>query len=319
MNIVYLGTPEFAVPTLKALHASHHNVVAVVTQQAKPSGRGKKLKPSPVKICAENLGIPVLEFKNISKQGEEVLKNLHPDVLVTCAYGQILRQNILTLAPNGVLNIHGSLLPKYRGSSPIQWTILNGEKLAGITILKSDIGIDDGPVLQYSEVPVLKDETASELFVRISEIAPKVILDALQKVETGTAVFVPQNHEQATVCKKLTKEMKQVDFSLSAEQVKNHINGLDAGPVAEVNYEGMILKLYKASILTEQELFHLQLNALASYKNGQVVVAKVKQGIVVKCANGFIKLLKLQAPSGKVMEANSYLNGKIIKEGSILR
>ena len=319
MNIVYLGTPEFAVSTLKALHASHHNVVAVVTQTAKPSGRGKTLKPSPVKICAENLGLPVLEFKSISKQGEEVLKDLHPDVLVTCAYGQILRQNILTLAPKGVLNIHGSLLPKYRGSSPIQWTILNGEKLAGITILKSDIGIDDGPVLLKEEVPVLKNETASELFVRLSELAPKVILEALKQVEQGTAVFMPQNHEQATVCKKLTKEMKQVDFNLSAEQVKNHINGLDAGPVAETTYDGMTLKLYKASVLTEQELRHLQLNPLASYQNGQVAEAKVKRGIVVKCEDGFIKLLKLQSPGGKVLDANSYLNGKTIKVGSILR
>lgn len=318
MKIIFLGTPDFAVPTLQALVNSHHKVVAVVTQPEKPSGRGKKLKPSPVKKLAQKYELPVFDFKNISKMGEELLQQFDADAMVTCAYGQILRKNILQLTPHGVINVHGSLLPKYRGSSPVQWTILNGEQFGGITILKSDVGIDDGPVLEMQKTQILPNETASELFDRLAQLAPSVLLPALQKIEDGTAVFVPQDHTHATVCQKLTKEMKQVNFDLPAQEVANHINGLDAGPVAQVDYEGMPLKLYKASVLSLQMQQNLGLQNTQTIP-GQVVVAKVKQGIVVACKNGFVKLLKLQAPGAKVMDANSYLNGKTITVGAVLK
>lgn len=319
MKLIYLGTPQFAVPTLKALNSSHHQVVAVVTQPEKQAGRGQKLKPSPVEQVAKQLGIPVYSFNRISKNGVETLKQIDADAIVTCAYGQILSQEILTLKKFGVLNVHGSVLPKYRGSSPVQWTILNGEPTGGISILKSDVGIDDGDVLTTFETPILENETSEQLFTRLSELAPSVLLPVLNSVQNGTAVYTPQDHSQATVCKKLTKEMSQLSFAEPVLKIVNTINGLNMWPVAQVNYQDVTLKLFHAKVLTQTEIATLNLQPLSNYQNGEVVVSNSKKGLVVKASDGFLQVLELQAPNGKRMDAKSYLNGKQITMGSVLQ
>ncbi len=318
MKIIFLGTPSFAVPTLRALVNSHHTVVAVVTQPQKQSGRGQKLTPSAVELEAKKWNIPVFQFTRISKTGVEQLKQLEADVMVTCAFGQILSAEILNMKPFGVMNVHGSLLPKLRGSSPIQWSIINGDKVGGISILKSDVGIDDGKVLLLEPTSILENETAEQLYDRLSQLAPSVLLKALEMLENGTAVFTEQDHSQATVCKKLTKELSKINYEQPVTQLVNLINGINIWPVAQVNVNGLPIKLFHAKVVTPQRAEQLQLKPLSSYTNGEVVVSSAKQGLVLKVQDGFFEVLELQAPNGKRMSAKSYLNGKQIPLGSVL-
>lgn len=316
MKIIYLATPSFAVPTLNALINSHHTVVAVVTQLPKQAGRGKKLTPSEVEVFATKHNIPVLHFKRISRDGVSVLSQINADMLVTCAYGQILSSEILNLKPYGVINVHASVLPKLRGSSPIQWTIINGEQTAGITILKSDVGIDDGNVILTQPTPVLQGETAEELYVRLSQLAPSVLLNALNQIESGTAKYTPQDHTSATVCSKLTKQLSQLDLTKPAYQVVNLINGINIWPVANLNIDNSLLKVYKAQIYPQQKQQSYGLN-ISDYKIGQVVLASVKAGLVLRGSDQFIEILQLQAPGGKRLGAKDFLNGKKLNVGSI--
>lgn len=317
MKIIFLGTPAFAVPTLQELH-KNFEVVAVVTQTEKAKGRGQKIVPSEIEKEANKLNIPVYKFKRISKTGVETLRQIDADVLVTCAYGQILSSEILNLKKYGVINVHASVLPKYRGSSPIQWSIINGEKETGITILKSDVGVDDGKVIKTFSTPILENETSLELFERLSKIAPKIIVQALYEIENGVATYTEQDHSLATVCQKLTKEMSKLDFNQTKEKLVNLINGLNAWPVAKVTYNDQELKLFKARVVSEEEVKKLNLQELNNYQNGQVVLSSSKQGLIIKAQNGFFEILEIQAPNSKKMSAKSYLNGKKIEVGSIL-
>ncbi len=319
MNIVFFGTPEFAIPSLNALQNSSHKVVAVVTQPTKATGRGKKEKPGAVETYAIQHSIPVYKFRKIRKEGIEDLKKLDADVFVTCAYGQILSEEILTMKKYGVINIHASLLPKLRGSSPIQWTIINGERVTGITILKSDIGIDDGPVILQKETPVKENDTSETLFESLSHMGAECIIEALSLIESGQAKYTVQNHENATVCKFLTKEMATLDFNLSTMQLVNLINGLNVWPVCKVQVDDLNLKLYKARLVSETEYEKLGLILNDEYKNGEVVISSAKLGLIVKANDGFFEILELQAENSKRMTAKSFLNGKKIEKGSLLK
>jgi methionyl-tRNA formyltransferase len=319
MNIVFFGTPQFAIPTLQALVNSHHNVVAVVTQPEKQAGRGKKTKPSEVEIFATKHNIPVFKFKKIRVTGIETLKSLQADIFVTCAYGQILSAEILNMKRYGVINVHGSLLPKYRGSSPMQWSIINGEKTTGITILKSDVGIDDGFIILKREIPVPEGTTSKELFDSLSHLGAQSLLEALTLIETGHATYTEQDHSQATVCKMLTKEMATLNFNQqNAKEIVQLINGLNVWPVCEITLNQNALKLYKALLVTEEKLKNVNLQPLSHYKNGEVVVSSPKQGLIIKAQDGFIEIVELQAPNAKIMPAKSYLNGKKIELGSVV-
>lgn len=315
MKVVFFGTPDFAIPTLTKLIESHHEVVAVVTQPDKPVGRNGKVVYSPVKQLALKHNIPVLQYAKIRKEGVTELVNLNADVFVTAAYGQILSKEILDASKYGVFNVHGSLLPKYRGAAPIQWAVINGEKITGITILKSDVGMDDGDIISKTEVEVLENETAGELFDRLSVIGANCLIDALSSLENGTITYTPQNHDEATVCKMLKKEISTIDFSKTNIEVKNLVLGLNPWPVAEINlFEGRF-KVYRAQLVSEQKIN--QLNLTSSYVPGEVVVASPKQGLIIACATGFIEITEIQAENGKVMNAKSLLNGKQIKIGQI--
>lgn len=231
LKVIYLGTPDFAVAPLKAI-MEHHQVVAVVTQPDKPVGRKQVLTPTPVKQLALQHQIPVFTFEKISKEGEEILRAFQADVMVTCAYGQILKKNILDLTPMGVYNIHGSLLPRWRGAAPIQWSLIAGDKTTGITILKSDIGMDDGDMLLKKEMIIDTKDTAQSLFEKLSVLGAESILEALQQLEQKTAKLIAQNPDEVTYARKLDKVDSLLNFSLTAKEVVGWIKGMNMGPVA---------------------------------------------------------------------------------------
>lgn len=317
MKIIFLGTPQFAVPTLIALHASHHTVVAVVTQPQKPTGRGKVVLPSPVEVEAKKLGIAVYSFAKIRLDGVDTLKNIDADVMITCAYGQLLSAELLEMKKFGVINAHGSVLPAYRGSSPIQWSIINGETQTGITILKTAIGMDDGPIMKIFSTPILENETAEELFDRLSKAVPEVLLPVLDDLEQGKATFTPQDETKATSCKKLTDEMSKLNFELPAQSLVHFINGINMWPVATIDVQGQVLKIFKARLLPCEIAERFQLKPAENYQNGEIVLASPKAGLVIKSGDGFVELLLVQAPGAKKMDAKSFLNGNKILLGSV--
>ena len=315
MKIVFFGTPDFAIPTLQSLIDSKHTVLAVVTQPDKPVGRNGKVVFSPVKTLALKHNIPVLQYEKIRRDGVEELKSLNADVFVTAAYGQILSKDILEASKFGVFNVHGSLLPKYRGAAPIQWAIINGEKTTGITILKSDVGMDDGNIILSKSVDIKDGETAGELFNRLKVIGAECLMEALTQLENGTITYTPQNHSEATTCKMLKKELCKIDFNKTTNEIINLILGLNPWPVAEIYFKEGRFKVYKAQNANEKiNSFNINPNA----KNGEVVVASPKQGLIIKCDNGFVELTSIQAENGKIMDAKSLLNGKKIEVGQVV-
>lgn len=313
MKVIFLGTPEFAIPTLNML-IENHDVVGVVTQEDKPVGRSHKPVFSPVKKVALAHNIPVYQYHRIRKEGVEDLKSLNADVMVTCAYGQILSQEILDITPVGVINVHGSLLPKYRGSAPIQWSIINGERMSGITILRSEAGMDDGDILLKEETQILEYETSEELFTRLSIMGAECLKKALHLIETGNAVFTPQNHEEATVCKMLKPYMAKVNFDDSARNIANLVHGLNTWPVVKISIGEYVFKLYKCRVLIKDDI-EKYVSDLEKFEVGQVVLANAKRGLVVKCGTDYLHIIELQNQNAKRMTSNAFLNGKHINIG----
>lgn len=307
MKVIFFGTPAFAVPSLDTI-AKHHEVVAVVTQLDKPVGRNKQPVFSPVKQYAVEHGIKVLQYEKVRRDGVDDLKALNADIMVSCAYGQIFSKEILDITPNGMYNIHGSILPKYRGSAPIQWSIINGEKYAGITILKTDVGLDDGDMLLKKAVEIKPYETSEELFERLSVVGAECIEKALSIIETGDFTLIPQDQNQATKCTMLNPEMSKLNFNLPAIQVCNMIHGINPWPVAKVQIEGKNFKVFRA-VVSDNEY---------SGQAGEVVVANNKQGLIIKCGVGAVEFTEIQPDNGKRMTAKSYLNGKKIDLGVIV-
>lgn len=312
MKIVFFGTPDFSIPTLQKLIDSHHEVIGVVTQPDRPVGRNGHIVFSPVKQLALKYNIPVYQYEKIRRDGVEELVALKADLFVTAAYGQILSKEILDASTYGVFNVHGSLLPKYRGAAPIQWAVINGEKTTGITILRSDVGMDDGDIILKHEVDIMPEETAGELFDRLAVIGADCLMEALQQLEDGTITYTPQDHSLATVCKMLKKENCTLNFDNSAYLVKQFILGLNPWPVAEMKLEEGRFKVYKAIVYNNNDLI------VDNYKTGEVVLASPKSGLVIKANDGFVEITEIQAENGKVMNAKSLLNGKHIRVGQIV-
>lgn len=305
MRLIFLGTPDFAVPSLEKIAESNHEIIAVVTQPDRPRNRGV-MSPSPVKETALELGLKVLQYERISREGVEDIKNLNPDIMVTCAFGQILSRELLAIPKYGVINEHASLLPKYRGSSPIQWCVINGEKETGVTIMKTAYEVDSGDILFADKTFIGEDETAGELFDRLSILAADSIIKALDLIENGKANFAPQNHNEATFCKMLTKADGLIDWSKSAQQIKDFVRGMNPWPCAYTKLDGMVYKMHKVSVQ----------NNNFSGKAGQIVVAD-KNGLIVACGDGAINIDIIQAPNCKKMSAKDYLLGHKLQVGSI--
>ena len=290
MRLIFLGTPDFAVPSLKKIAESNHEIIAVVTQPDRPRNRGV-MSPSPVKETALELGLKVLQYERISREGVEDIKNLNPDIMVTCAFGQILSRELLAIPKYGVINEHASLLPKYRGSSPIQWCVINGEKETGVTIMKTAYEVDSGDILFADKTFIGEDETAGELFDRLSILAADSIIKALDLIENGKANFAPQNHNEATFCKMLTKADGLIDWSKSAQQIKDFVRGMNPWPCAYTKLDGMVYKMHKVSVQ----------NNNFSGNAGQIVMAD-KNGLIVACGDGAISIDIIQAPNCKKNE-----------------
>lgn len=310
MKVVFFGTPDYAVPSLQAIINSKHEVVAVVSQPDKPKGRSNKLVPTPVKAKAIGYEIPVFQYEKIRKEDISELLSIPADIYVTCAYGQILDEKILNSTQYGVINLHGSLLPKYRGASPVQCALIGLETTTGVTILKSQIGLDDGPIIMKQEIEIASDDNAITLFEKLSNLSAEMIVSALDSIESGTAQFVEQNELEATKCSMFTSDMGVIDFEKSAEEIVGLIKGLAQWPNVRITIDDVYFKLYNAVVSNVDT---------DGFEVGQVIVADNKRGLHIKCKNGTIEITEMLPINSKKMTAKSYLNGKQIKIGSFVK
>ncbi len=313
MKIVFAGTPEFAVAALQNIHRAGFEIVGVVTQMDKPQGRKGVLTPPPVKRAAETLGIPVLQPEKIREHIEEV-KALGGELLVTCAYGQILTQAVLDAFPMGVWNIHAGLLPQYRGASPIQSCILNGESVTGVSIMKTELGLDCGDVLCVEQTPILETETYGELSDRLSLLGAELIVKALRLLESGHYTLTPQSDEGVRVVRKIDKEQAKIDFSKPCKEVVDLVRGMNPAPVAYMAIEGNKVNVYRAERAELNEEEHA---AFANAVCGEVLSDKPKRGLLVKCADGAVRLTEVQAAGGKRISGSDFLNGRKAKKGQV--
>lgn len=302
MKIVYAGTPDFAVAPLQAILNAGYEVVAVVTQQDKPTGRKGVITPSPVKSFALERGIPVFQPQKIRNEVEAV-RSFGADLMVTCAFGQILSQEVLDCFPKGVWNIHASLLPKYRGAAPIQWSVINGDTHTGVTIMKTEAGLDTGDILLVKRTAIELNETAGELSARLSLLGAEAIVEGLKFIERGDAQLLLQDNAQATVVKKITKEQAKIDWNKTGREIVNLIHGMNPAPVAFTLLEGNSVNVYRASFVeyTGEELCG--------------AVLGLPKKLAVKCADGAVVLEELQLSGGKKIRGIDALNGRKIQKG----
>ena len=299
MRIVFLGTPDFGVPSLKVLVEAGYEVVGVFTQPDKPKGRGNKMLPSPVKVCAQGYGIPVFQPVKIRADGVEALRSLAPDLCVTAAFGQILSQEILDIPRIGTVNVHSSLLPKYRGSAPINWAIMEGETVTGVTTMMTDKGLDTGDILLKREVPILPGETAEELTARLSPIGAELLIETIRRLEAGNCPREKQNEAEASYFPMLKKEMGEIDWTLPAEKIVNLIRGLTPWPGTSFMWgEGEMVKVWKAETAENPGL-----------APGTIIAADGKQGLIIAAGEKAVRVLEMQAPGGKRMNPKDYLRG----------
>lgn len=315
MKIVFMGTPDFSAVVLEKLN-SVYPVSAVVTGLDKPVGRRYNLAPSPLKVKAIELGIPVLQYAKVSREGLDDIRALQPDIIVTAAFGQILSDAFLAIPKFAVLNVHASLLPKYRGSSPIQWSIINGDEKTGITIMKTVKAVDAGDVLLEKETEIGKKETAGELFDRLAILGGEAIVEAISLVGCGKATFTPQDESKVTHCSMINKGDGLVDFSKSAKEIDCFVRGMTPWPSAYTHIGEKTLKIFDVE---KVELSDLQKSneQFENAKFGEVVLADKNHGLIVKVADGFIRLHVIQLEGSKRMDDTQFLLGRKIDVGTI--
>lgn len=304
MKIIYMGTPDFAVPALKSLASSEHEVCAVFTQPDKPRGRKRILTPPDVKICAQSLDIPVYQPDSIKNSDAlEVINSYNPDVIVVAAYGKLLPKAVLDAPKFGCVNIHGSLLPKYRGAAPIQQSVLNGDKVTGITTMLMDIGMDTGDILLKKETKIGENETSGELFDRLALLGGELILKTLSALEKGEITPQKQDKGLATHTSKIDKSLCPIDFSKSAFEVHNKVRGLNPWPVATAKICGKNVKIFSTRLCSN------------SGKIGEVLSINP---FVVGCGENSVEILELQPEGKKRMTADAFLAGHRIEIGEII-
>ena len=318
MKIVFMGTPEFAIPSLDMLISEGYDVAAVVTQPDKPKGRGNRLAAPPVKEYAVRKGIAVLQPSKVkTPEFIDAIRGIGPDILITAAYGKILPPEVLCIPPLGCINVHGSLLPKYRGAAPIQWAVINGEKVTGITTMFTDVGMDTGDMLLKAETDIPDDMTYGELYKKLSVMGADVLKKTLKKLADGSLVRVPQNDADATYAPIIKKDIGLIKWDASAVQIHNLVRGTDPWPGAYTFYKGKRMRIWKTQIVQEQT------DLLSA--NGQTpspipgTICKVdNDGLTVACRNGCVKILEVQPDSGRRMTAGEYIRGHRIDEGETL-
>ncbi|WP_109082991.1 methionyl-tRNA formyltransferase [Aggregatibacter kilianii] len=304
LNIIFAGTPDFAAQHLQALIDSPHNVIAVYTQPDKPAGRGKKLQASPVKQLAEQYQIPVYQPKSLRKpETQAELTALHADVMVVVAYGLILPQTVLDAPTYGCLNVHGSLLPRWRGAAPVQRAIWAGDKQTGVTIMQMDAGLDTGDMLHKVFCDIDLQDTSADLYHKLAEIAPNALIEVLNHLTDGTFIAEPQDDMQSNYAEKLSKEEAKLDWQLSAAQLERNIRAFNPWPMAYLQLTDeqgnpQTLKVYQATVLPS-----------VSQTPGTIISAD-KNGIQIATADGVLNLLQLQPAGKKPMSAQDLLNGR---------
>lgn len=307
MNILFMGTPDFAKESLEAIYNAKYNIIGVVTNPDKPKGRGMKMLASPVKEFALEKNIPVFQPLKIRKNTEfiEEIKELKPDVICVVAYGKILPKEILDIPQFGCINVHGSLLPKYRGAAPIQWAVINGDKETGITTMYMDVGMDTGDMILKEKVSIGENETTGELWNRLSKIGGELLVKTLKLIEKVNAPRTKQG-EDYTIAPMLDKEMSKIDWeNKTAEQIKNLIRGLNPIMGAYTFVNGKKLKIWKAQIVEENKI----LVSDDKIKNGDIILADAKQGLFFKAKDGILEAIEIQAENCKRMNAKDFLRG----------
>ncbi|MDO4567492.1 MAG: methionyl-tRNA formyltransferase [Clostridia bacterium] len=304
MKVAFCGTPEFALPSLDMLIARGFDI-CVFTQPDRPKARSKRAVPPPVKIRAAAHGLPVYQFEKIrSPEGVAALSGFAPDLMVTAAFGQILSRQNLEIPKLGCINVHGSLLPKYRGASPVQSAVINGEHTTGITTMLTDVGLDTGDILLSREVSIDPEETAGELYARLASVGAEVLSDTIDALLAGSLTRTPQDHSAATKCGLITRERARIDFGASTRSIHNLVRGMNPAPVAWAAVCGEVIKVFRTAPRPDAVLER------AKSAPGTVLAADHRAGLLVATGDGVIELLEIQTAGSKRMSAKAFFNGR---------
>ena len=316
LNILFMGTPDFARDSLEAVYNAGHNILGVVTNPDRPKGRGMKLVASPVKEFAIEKNLKIFQPEKVKKNEEFIsqIKDMNPDVICVVAYGKILPKEILDIPKLGCINVHGSLLPKYRGAAPIQWAVLNGDKKTGITTMYMDVGMDTGDMILKQEVEIGEDETTGELWDRLSKIGGKLLVETLKQIENGTAPREKQG-EDFSVAPMLNKEMAKIDWeNKTAQEIKNLVRGLNPIMGAYTFLNGSKIKFWKVDIAKN---IGYDEDNIQIFRNGTVLVSDQRDGLFIKTKKGILSVLEIQGENAKRMSINDFLRGNQIDEFQI--
>ena len=308
MKIIFMGTPDFSVGTFEALVEAGHEVVLAVTQPDKPKGRGKEMQFTPVKECAMKYNIPVFQPRRVREpECIEELRKYDADIMVVVAFGQILPKEILEMTPYGCVNVHASLLPKYRGAAPIQWAIIDGEEVTGVTTMQMNEGLDTGDMLLKVEIPIEAKETGGSLFDKLSEAGAKLCVETLEKLEKKEITPIPQGDTTTSYAKMLDKQAGNIDWTKSAVEIERLIRGLTPWPSAYTNWNGKVMKIWDAQAI----------EGTSDVPFGTIAEVD-KEAFYVQTGNGFLKVCELQIPGKKRMDAAAFMRGYQVKAGEVL-
>ena len=316
MKIVFMGTPDFAAKSLEALIKANYDIKAVVTNPDRPKGRGMKMLYTPVKEVAISKNIPIFQPEKVKNNIEFInnLKEINPDVICVVAYGKILPKEILDIPKFGCINVHASLLPKYRGAAPIQWAILNGDKETGVTTMYMDIGMDTGDMILTEKVKIREDETTGELWDRLSKIGGNLLVETLKQIENGIAPRIPQG-DDFTMAPMLDKQMSKIDWeNKTAEEITNLVRGLNPIMGAYTYLNGKKIKFWKVEVAKN---IGYDENNIKIFKNGTVIISDPRDGIFIKTKKGILRVLEIQGENAKKMPIQDFLRGNRIQEYEI--
>lgn len=309
MRVIFMGTPDFAVGTLEAVIAAGHEVMLAVTQPDRPKGRGKAMQAPPVKVCAQAHGIEVFQPERIrNAECIEHLRSYDADIIIVAAFGQILPEEILNMPRYGCVNVHASLLPKYRGAAPIQWAVINGDKVSGVTTMRMDAGLDTGDMIEKVEVTLDPEETGGSLFDRLADAGAKLCVHTMAQIEAGTAQYEKQQESEATHVGMIKKQMGNIDWSRPAEEIERLIRGLNPWPSAYTRLNGKTLKIWHADVVTD--------TAGTQQKPG-TVVRVTGQELFVQTGDGVLSLKEVQLEGKKRMDIEAFLRGYEITEQQV--
>lgn len=308
MKVIFMGTPDFSVGTLEALIEAGHDVVLAVTQPDKPKGRGKEMQFTPVKECAIKHGIPVYQPRRV-REAEciEELRKYNADIMIVVAFGQILPKEILEMTPYGCVNVHASLLPKYRGAAPIQWSIIDGEKVTGVTTMQMDEGLDTGDMLLKTEIPIEMDETGGSLHDKLAAAGASLCVETMKALEEKNVTPQKQGETTTAYARMLDKQLGNIDWTKSAEEIERLIRGLTPWPSAYTGWNGKVMKIWAANVSDGE-----------SGKACGTIVKVEKNAFYVQTGKGTLKVCELQIPGKKRMDAGAFLRGYEVKEGNVL-